>query len=188
MTSDALVARRLAIAGDHGGPAAHAGHHRAEEQRDRKRRMVVPADIGDCLGEPRHADRYRRNGDDQANHEAPWWQSIRRHDAASRYSFRGNGGRKTDLPRLTHHDRNPSRNQFVALSVKWPRDFVEVIRIKAYSALVDDASPGNRRQSLRCGLTQHLQQQTKYRWRFLRHVSRAASMECRGMMRRRPGS
>src|SRR5580700_8721333 len=63
-----LIVRRLAFAGGHGGQAAHAGHQRAEEQRDRERCVVVPVEIGESL-RARHADRYRGDGYDQANGE-----------------------------------------------------------------------------------------------------------------------
>ena len=115
----------VAIAGDHGGQAAHAGHHRAEEQRHRKRRVVVATDSGESLG-ARHADRHRGGGDDQTNHERHGGNQFNADDAASRYSFGGNGGRITDLPGQLSHDLNPSRIS----SLRCPKvvqDFVEAI-------------------------------------------------------------
>src|SRR6202171_3174436 len=120
-----LIVRRLAFAGDHGGQAAHADHQRAEQQRSCKRFVVVPVDIGESL-RARHADRHRGNGDDQANHERHGGNQFDADNATSRYSFCGNGGRKTDLPGQLSHDLNPSRISSLRCR-KVARDFGEAI-------------------------------------------------------------
>src|SRR4029077_11857090 len=100
--------------------------------------MVVPADVGESL-RARHADRHRSRGDDQANDERHGGNQFDAENAASRYSFRGNGRRKTDLPGQLSHDLQSFANQFVALPAKWRGTLSKLLRNKGDSAFLVNA-------------------------------------------------